>query len=59
MGLHELEVLYPDWEIGVVWTTRASGPDVRQLYAKRGRVKLVAFNASGLRRLIEEHGVAS
>lgn len=53
--MEELEAQYPGWDFGVQWTTRASGPDVRQVYAKRTGITLIAFDAVGLQRLLSEH----
>lgn len=53
--LGDLERAYPDWSFGVHWTTRPSGPDVRQVYAECEGIKLLAFEPSGLLRLLTEH----
>jgi hypothetical protein len=41
---------YPGWQIGTVWATAASGPDVRRLTAARDGVLLTAWTAAELAR---------
>jgi hypothetical protein len=46
----ELERMFPDsgWVFGVVWRSANSGPDARNLTARRGGVLLVAPTVPGL-----------
>ena len=51
MNLTDLDVLrdqFPGWTFGTVWTTAATGPDVRRLTARRDGILLSAWTAAGL-----------
>jgi hypothetical protein len=41
---------HPGWQIGTVWATANSGPDVRRLTATREGVLLTAWTAAELAR---------
>ena len=41
---------HPEWRIGTVWATAASGPDARRLTASREGVLLTAWTAAELAR---------
>ena len=59
--LSELREQFPRWRFGTVWTTAASGPDRRRIWARSGDVLLTAWNAPELRLAIarEEDGRTS
>ncbi len=46
--LDQLRVEFPDWQIGSIWASAASGPDARRLYAQRGTVLLTAWESAQL-----------
>jgi len=46
--LDQLRGEFPDWQIGSVWATAATGPDARRLYAQRGAILLTAWEAAEL-----------
>jgi len=50
--LDQLRGEFPDWQIGSVWATAATGPDARRLYAQRGTVLLTAWEAAELAAII-------
>ena len=43
---------HPEWAIGSVWASAASGPDVRRLVAMRDGIQVHARTAAELSRLI-------
>jgi len=43
-----LRARHPRWTIGAVWTSRASGADVRRLSATREGVSVYAWDEGGL-----------
>ncbi len=48
---------YPSWTLGVIWTSAASGPDRRRLWAIRDGeacTLVTAWSAEALRKQIEE-----
>lgn len=51
--LDGLRERFPGWEFGVQWITAASGPDRRQIVARRGAVTLSAWTADGMAEAIE------
>src|SRR5262249_46878230 len=58
----DLELLrhaFPDWSIGALWTSAASGPDYRRLLAIRGEVILSAANADSLASKITAETIAA
>ena len=60
-GTTDLDALrqdYPRWRFGSVWTSAASGPDVRRLYATKDGRLLTAWTAVELAAVIrrEEAG---
>jgi hypothetical protein len=52
--LARLRDQFPGWTFGVVWTTAASGPDRRRIWAIRNGVILSAWDASALAGYIRE-----
>jgi hypothetical protein len=46
--LDQLRGEFPDWQIGSIWASAATGPDARRLYAQRGTVLLTAWEAPEL-----------
>lgn len=56
--LDKLKDEHPGWDFGTVWTTAATGPDYRRLWAQRGTVLLTAQTVPELTRDIrrEEEG---
>jgi hypothetical protein len=46
----DLREQFPEWQIGTVWATAASGPDARRLTACRDGVLLTAWTAAELAR---------
>jgi hypothetical protein len=46
--LDELRAQLPDWHIGTVWATAATGPDARRITARRDGVLLSAWTAAEL-----------
>jgi hypothetical protein len=46
--LAQLRKDHPDWAIGSVWTTAASGPDRRRFWASKGAVILSAWSIPAL-----------
>jgi hypothetical protein len=51
-----LEAEFPQWRITARWSAAASGPEGRQLVARRDGVTVTAWDAAGLRRNIREAG---
>jgi hypothetical protein len=47
--LAQLRGEFPAWRFGTVWTTVATGPDVRRVWARKDDVFLSDWNAAGLR----------
>jgi hypothetical protein len=47
-GLDRLREQFPGWRFGTVWTTAATGPDVRRLTATKDGILLSAWNAAEL-----------
>lgn len=46
--IERLRETYPAWAIGSLWTSAASGPDHRKLWATRGSVTVEAWTTAGL-----------
>jgi hypothetical protein len=44
---------FPGWTFGTVWTTAASGPDRRRVWAMRDGILLSAWDAAELAARIE------
>jgi hypothetical protein len=46
--LDRLRAAHPGWVITAIWTSAASGPDVRQIAARRGGVEIRAWTEAEL-----------
>lgn len=46
--LDRLREQFPGWQIGSVWATAATGPDVRRVTATKDGMLLSAWNAAEL-----------
>jgi hypothetical protein len=50
--LAQLREEFPGWRFGTVWTTVATGPDVRRVWARKDDVLLAEWDAAGLRAAV-------
>jgi hypothetical protein len=50
--LDQLRDEFPGWRFGTVWTTVATGPDVRRVWARKDDVLLSDWNAGELRAAV-------
>jgi hypothetical protein len=46
--LDRLRAAHPLWAVGAAWVSRASGPDARQIVARRGDVEVRAWTVGEL-----------
>jgi hypothetical protein len=46
--ISRLQSEHPQWQVGSMWTSAASGPDRRRLWAARGGILVTAPDAIGL-----------
>jgi hypothetical protein len=46
--ISRLRAEHPHWQVGSMWTSAASGPDRRRLWAARDGVLVTAPDAAGL-----------
>jgi hypothetical protein len=53
-GLDRLRAVHPLWTVGAAWVSRASGPDARQVVARREGVTVVAWDETELSARIGE-----
>ena len=56
--LDRLGAAHPLWTVGVAWVSRASGPDARQIVARRESVEVCAWTEAELSAKIAAKEIA-
>ena len=56
--LDRLGAAHPLWTVGVAWVSRASGPDARQIVARRESTEVRAWDAADLSAKIATEEIA-